>query len=91
MIPTETSDMTSDEPPYDMNGSGLPVMGKASITLAMFRNAWNTSATVSAPATVAAKGLAKGAYKVKVRLTAPAGKNFEAASPKTVTLTVRVK
>ena len=37
------------------------------------------------------KGLKAGTYKVKVKLTAPAGKNYKAAKAKTVTLTVKVK
>ena len=36
------------------------------------------------------KGLKAGAYKVKVKLTAPAGKNYKSAKAKTITLTVRV-
>ena len=32
-----------------------------------------------------------GAYKVRVKLTAPASKNYEKAKAKTVTLTVKVK
>ena len=37
------------------------------------------------------KGLKKGTYKVKVRLAAPEGANYEAAKAKVITLTVRVK
>ncbi|HAM15605.1 MAG TPA: hypothetical protein DCP91_07075 [Eggerthellaceae bacterium] len=37
------------------------------------------------------KGLKAGTYKVKVKLTAPASKNYEKAKAKTVTLTVKVK
>ena len=37
------------------------------------------------------KGLKRGTYKVKVRLTAPASKYYKAAKAKTVTLTVRVR
>lgn len=37
------------------------------------------------------RGLAAGTYKVKVKLTASEDANYEAASPKVVTLTVRVK
>ena len=37
------------------------------------------------------KGLEAGTYKVKVRLTAPKGKNYKAAKAKTITLTVKVK
>ncbi|MBQ9004709.1 MAG: hypothetical protein IJ087_22970, partial [Eggerthellaceae bacterium] len=37
------------------------------------------------------KGLAAGTYKVRVKLTAQAGANYKAASPKVITLTVRVK
>ena len=37
------------------------------------------------------KGLKAGTYKVKVKLTAPASANYKKASPKTITLKVKVK
>ena len=37
------------------------------------------------------KGLKAGTYKVKVKLTAAASKNYKAAKAKTITLTVKVK
>ena len=42
----------SEEPPDEMNGSGLPVVGKRPTTQPMFKNAWNTSIMVQLPATM---------------------------------------
>jgi hypothetical protein len=36
----------SDEPPYEMNGSVMPVIGSRLATTAMFTHAWNTSQAV---------------------------------------------
>jgi hypothetical protein len=36
----------SDEPPYEMNGSVMPVIGMRLATTAMFTHAWNTSQVV---------------------------------------------
>lgn len=36
----------SDEPPYEMNGSVMPVIGTRLATTAMFTHAWNTSHVV---------------------------------------------
>ena len=36
------NDAMSEEPPEEMNGSGLPVVGNTPIAQPMFRNAWNT-------------------------------------------------
>ena len=49
-----------DEPPYEMNGSVIPVIGTSDATTAMFTHAWNTSHTVtpvasSAPVTSGAE------------------------------------
>ena len=35
-----------DEPPYEMNGSVMPVMGTRTATTAMFTQAWKTSHVV---------------------------------------------
>ena len=35
-----------DDPPYEMNGSVIPVIGTSDATTAMFTQAWNTSHTV---------------------------------------------
>ena len=36
----------SDDPPYEMNGSVIPVIGTRLATTAMFTQAWNTSHVV---------------------------------------------
>ena len=36
----------SDEPPYEMNGSVMPVIGTRLATTAMFTHAWKTSQVV---------------------------------------------
>jgi hypothetical protein len=36
----------SDDPPYEMNGSVMPVIGTRLATTAMFTHAWNTSQVV---------------------------------------------
>jgi len=41
MSPTQ-----SDDPPYEMNGSVMPVIGIRLATTAMFTHAWNTSQVV---------------------------------------------
>ena len=41
MSPTQ-----SDDPPYEMNGSVIPVIGTRLATTAMFTHAWNTSHVV---------------------------------------------
>ena len=45
----------SDEPPDEMNGSGLPTTGNQPMTMAMLRNAWNTIMMVQPPATMVPK------------------------------------
>ena len=45
----------SDEPPDEMNGRGLPVVGNTPMTHPMLRNAWNTSMIVQLPAIMAPK------------------------------------
>ena len=35
-----------EEPPYEMNGRVMPVIGRSAATTAMFTQAWNTSHTV---------------------------------------------
>ena len=35
-----------EEPPYEMNGRVIPVIGTSAATTAMFTQAWNTSHTV---------------------------------------------
>lgn len=47
----------SDEPPDEMKGKGLPVVGAMPMTHAMFKNAWNTHIVVSPAATNAPKGV----------------------------------
>jgi hypothetical protein len=42
MSPTQ-----SDDPPYEMNGSVIPVIGMRLATTAMFTQAWNTSQVVT--------------------------------------------
>ena len=37
----------SDEPPYEMNGRVMPVIGRRLATTAMFTQAWNTSQVVT--------------------------------------------
>ena len=36
----------SDDPPYEMNGSVMPVIGTRTATTAMFTHAWKTSHVV---------------------------------------------
>lgn len=48
MSPTQ-----SDEPPYEMNGSVMPVIGIRLATTAMFTHAWNTNQVVTPVATSA--------------------------------------
>jgi len=45
-IPTEMSPTQSDEPPYEIKGSVMPVIGSRLATTAMFTHAWNTSQVV---------------------------------------------
>ncbi len=45
-IPIPTSAATSEDPPYEMNGSGCPVSGKSCVTTPIFTNAWNASQKV---------------------------------------------
>ncbi len=59
-MPTATRPTHSDDPPYEMNGSVMPVMGTRLATTAMFTHAWNTSQVVmpvamSAPVASAAR------------------------------------
>ena len=49
------SDAKMDEPPDEMNGRGLPVVGNTPIAHAMFKNAWKTRAIVSPPAIIVEK------------------------------------
>lgn len=37
--PTMNKDASTDEPPDEMNGNGLPVVGKIPVAQAMFKNA----------------------------------------------------
>ena len=53
--PTMMSDAKMDEPPDEMNGRGLPVVGNTPIAHAMFKNAWKTRAIVSPPAIIMEK------------------------------------
>ena len=46
------NDASIEEPPAEIKGSGLPVVGKTPMTQAMFKNAWKTSITVQPPATM---------------------------------------
>ena len=48
--PTINSDARIEDPPEEMNGSGLPVVGRSPVAQAMFKNAWATSITVRDPA-----------------------------------------
>ena len=50
MMPTINSELMSDEPPDDMKGNGLPVIGKKPITQRILMKACATSMVVSAPA-----------------------------------------
>ena len=45
--PTPNMLMTSDVPPYEMNGSGTPVTGHADVTTPMFTSACTTIDAVS--------------------------------------------
>ena len=49
-IPTEASWITSAEPPYDTNGSGIPVSGATPSTAARLIAAWPQTSIVSAAA-----------------------------------------
>lgn len=53
MIPIMRSEAIIDDPPDEMNGSGLPVVGKTPMALPMFKNAWATSMIESPPASMA--------------------------------------
>lgn len=46
-IPTAMSPTQRDEPPYEMKGSVIPVMGMRLATTAMFTHAWKTSQVVT--------------------------------------------
>ena len=39
MSPSKMNDASIEEPPAEMKGSGLPVVGKTPMTQAMFKNA----------------------------------------------------
>ena len=59
-MPTATRLTHSDEPPYEMNGSVIPVIGTRLVTTAMFNQAWKASHAVipvasSAPAVSGAR------------------------------------
>ena len=45
-IPTEASSTTRLEPPYERNGSGIPVSGAMPITAQMLTAAWPQTSTV---------------------------------------------
>jgi hypothetical protein len=45
-MPTATRLTQSDEPPYEMNGSVMPVIGTRLATTAMFSQAWKPSQAV---------------------------------------------
>ena len=45
-MPTAKRPTHSDDPPYEMNGSVMPVIGTRLATTAMFSHAWNESHTV---------------------------------------------
>ena len=55
MIPTIKSDATTDDPPDEMNGRGLPVVGNNPVAQAIFKNAWPTSMQVRPPAIIVPK------------------------------------
>ena len=59
-MPTATRLTQSDDPPYEMNGRVIPVIGTRLATTAMFSQAWNASHAVtpvasSAPAVSGAR------------------------------------
>ncbi len=45
-MPTAKRPTQSDDPPYEMNGSVIPVIGTRLATTAMFSHAWNAIHTV---------------------------------------------
>lgn len=44
--PTRASEESNDEPPDEIKGRGLPVVGNKPTTHDIFKNAWNTIITV---------------------------------------------
>src|SRR5919108_283533 len=42
-IPVARNDAISDEPPYETNGNGIPVMGEMPIVMPMLTNPWNAN------------------------------------------------
>lgn len=55
ITPNIKRDAISEEPPDEMKGSGLPVVGRRPTTQPMFKNAWNTTMAVRPPATMELK------------------------------------
>ena len=43
MTPNPRAMLTSDAPPWLMNGSGIPVTGMIPTTMPTFTNTWNSS------------------------------------------------
>ena len=55
-MPTAASSTTRLEPPYERNGSGIPVSGATPITAAMLIAAWPETSTVRPAASRFPKG-----------------------------------
>ena len=55
-IPTAASSTTRLDPPYERNGSGMPVSGASPITAAMFTAAWPQTSIVRPTASRFPKG-----------------------------------
>ena len=71
-MPTAARPTQSDEPPYEMKGSVIPVSGTRLATTAMFTQAWNASQTVipvarSAPLASGARSAMRTPLKARTR------------------------
>ena len=71
-MPTAIRPTQSDDPPYEMNGSVIPVMGTRLATTAMFSQAWKASQAVmpvarSAPSVSGARSARRVPRRARTR------------------------